>query len=87
MKDYKFVRDNLGVGKELADDIINKINRAYTGAMGGRRRKKRTRRKTRKRKKITRSKRKEQKENQEIKKKDKYIVTILFSNLIYIIYF
>jgi hypothetical protein len=59
--DYKFVRDNLGVGKELADNIINKINRAYIGAMGGRRRKKRTRRKTRKHKRITRSKRKNKK--------------------------
>ena len=68
-KDYKFVRDNLGVGKEIADDIINKINLAYIGAMGGRKRKKRTRRKTRKRKKRTRSKKKNKKRTRKSRRK------------------
>jgi hypothetical protein len=68
-KDYRFVRDNLGVGKELADDIINKINRAYIGANGGRRRKKISRRKTQKRKKSTRSRRKSKKRSRKSRRK------------------
>ncbi|GAG13770.1 unnamed protein product, partial [marine sediment metagenome] len=68
-KDYKFVRDNLGVDKKLADDIINKINAAYTGVVGGRRRKKKTRRRTRKHQRRTRSKKKNKKGSRKSRKR------------------
>lgn len=67
--DYKFVRDNLGVDKKLADVIINKINAAYTGVVGGRRRKKKTRRRTRKHKRRTRSKKKNKKGSRKSRKR------------------
>jgi hypothetical protein len=46
--DYVLVKENLGVGTNMTDDVIDKIKRAYSKA-GGKKRKRKAGRKTRKR--------------------------------------
>jgi hypothetical protein len=70
-KDYEFVKDNLGVDKVTLDNIINKIKAVYIKKVGGRRRKKKTRRKKTRRKKKTRRRTRNRSANTRSRKKHK----------------